>query len=248
MPPPPPDDTEVSLPQFSVVDRGDRLSDQVVAQIREMILASELLPGDRLPSERELSEQFGVSRTVVREAMRSLHAKGLVESIGNGNRVVAVNQETVRESMGLFLRGNPISYQKVHEIRVSVEVEGAGLAAERWTENEMDRLLDLQRTHAQATDDPDRAAELDVAFHRVVADATQNELYGLVLDMMGDTLLSARRATSHIEGRIAKGVSAHQEVLERILARDVEGARTAMRLHLQDSLVAWSHLRPSELT
>lgn len=244
--PPPSDTTGASL--FSVVNRADRLSDQVVTQIREMILAHEIHPGDRLPSERDLCDQFGVSRTVVREAIRSLHAIGLVESIGNGNRVVAVNQETVRESMVLFLRGNPISYQKVHEIRVSVEVEGAALAAERWTDSEIEQLLVLQRTHAESTGDPDRAAEIDVAFHRVVADATQNELYGLVLDAMGDTLLGARRATCHIEGRILKGFNAHQEVLERILARDAEGAREAMRRHLQDSLLSWSDVKSGEST
>src|ERR1044072_4366305 len=98
-----------------------------------MIASNDLKPGDALPSERELGEQFGVSRTVIREAVRALAAKGVIDvRTGSGLRVAACGAATVSESMSLFMRGrSTLDYPKVHEVRAMLEVEVAGLAAER---------------------------------------------------------------------------------------------------------------------
>src|ERR671925_600852 len=94
---------------FEQVRRQPRLSDKVAEMMLNTILSRRLTVGDRLPSERELGEQFGVSRTVVREAVRALVAKGVIEvRSGSGLRVAAVNASTVQESMSLFLRDAPL--------------------------------------------------------------------------------------------------------------------------------------------
>src|SRR5918992_728341 len=112
--------------------RAPRLSDKVAGMMLETILSNRLSVGDRLPSERELGEQFGVSRTVVREAVRELVAKGVIEvRSGSGLRVAAVAASAVSESMSLFLRCRTIDFEKVHEVRALLEVHIAGLAAER---------------------------------------------------------------------------------------------------------------------
>src|ERR671935_2210582 len=121
-----------SQPTFTRIRREPRLSDRVAALLLETIVARGLQPGDRLPSERELGEQFGVSRTVIREAVRALAAKGVIEvRTGSGLRVAAVDASSVSESMSLFMRGGGIEFEKVHEVRTVLEVHIAGLAAER---------------------------------------------------------------------------------------------------------------------
>src|SRR5215475_12594500 len=108
---------------FEQVRREPRLSDKVAEMMLETILSRRLAVGDRLPSERELGEQFGVSRTVVREAVRALVAKGVIEvRSGSGLRVAAVEASAVSESMSLYLRGSSLDFEKVHEVRALLEV------------------------------------------------------------------------------------------------------------------------------
>src|SRR5947208_15331599 len=103
---------------FSRIRRGARLSDRVAAQLQESIVTRGLQPGDRLPSERELGDQFGVSRTVIREAVRALAAKGVIEvRTGSGLRVAAVNAAAVSEAISLYLRGGAPEHPKVPGVR-----------------------------------------------------------------------------------------------------------------------------------
>src|SRR4051794_5512670 len=128
-----------STAQFSAVSREPRLPDKVADLLRSSIIERQLPAGARLPTERELGEQFGVSRTVVREAVRTLVAKGLLEvRSGSGVYVASVGESAVRESMNMFLLGTGLpSYAHVHEARQVLEVEIAGLAATRATDEEI---------------------------------------------------------------------------------------------------------------
>src|SRR4051794_5481646 len=174
--------------------RERRLADKVADLLLETIVARGLAPGERLPSERELGEQFGVSRTVVREAVRALAAKGVIDvRTGSGLRVAAVDGSNVSESMSLFLRGSStLDYPKVHEVRAVLEVEVAGLAAVRATDDDVAQMR--ENCERMETDDDVEAAALhDVEFHRAIARGTHNELYLLLLDSIGDALLEVRR-------------------------------------------------------
>ena len=120
------------------------MSDKVADTMLETILSQGLQAGDQLPSERELGEQFGVSRTVVREAVRALVAKGVIEvRSGSGLRVAAVDAAAVTESMSLFLRGGSFGFEQVHEVRALLEVHIARLAAERRTDVDLRRLREM---------------------------------------------------------------------------------------------------------
>lgn len=230
-------------PLFSAVLREPRLSDKVAGQMRATIIEQGLAPGQRLPSERELGAQFGVSRTVIREAVRSLAAKGLVETTGGrGIRVAALDSGAIAETLSLYLHGRPLPYEKVHEVRSMIEIEVAGLAAQRKSAAQLEQLERL--IHAQAiAQNRETAAQADVDFHRTLAQATENELYLIMLDSIRDLLLENRRATMGVSGRIAKGARAHQRIYQAVAAGDVEGARDAMRRHLEDSLRAWKRLQ-----
>jgi GntR family transcriptional repressor for pyruvate dehydrogenase complex len=225
--------------------RAPRLSDRVAEQMLAAILARGLPAGSQLPSERELGEQFGVSRTVIREATRSLVAKGILDvRPGTGLRVAAVDSTSVTESMNLYLRGGGIPYEEVHEVRTMIEIQVAGLAAVRGTDKEIAVLRQIHDELAALTnaDDLEALALADVEFHRQLARMTGNGLHLLMLDSIGDVLLEVRRETvaNREDSRVA--LIAHGRVLERVAAHDPEGAREAMAAHLEEAFQEWVRL------
>ena len=232
---------------FEQVSREPRLSDKVANMMLETILSRRLQVGDRLPSERELGEQFGVSRTVVREAVRALVAKGLIEvRSGSGLRVAAVDAAAVTESMSLYLRGSTLDFEKVHEVRALFEVHIAGVAAERATEEDVTRIREVHERMRRTSTDVEAAARDDLEFHRLIARATQNDLYLLLLDSIGSALIDIRRENLG-SGSRPMTLDQHEAILERIAARDPGGARAAMAAHLEGVARWWrehSHSTP----
>ena len=223
---------------FAQVVREPRLSDKVAEMMLDTILSRRLQVGDRLPSERELGEQFGVSRTVVREAVRALVAKGVIEvRSGSGLRVAAVDAAAVTESMSLYMRGGTLDFEKVHEVRALLEVHIAGIAAERATEADLARLREVHERMERERADVEAAARDDLEFHRVIAGATQNDLHLLLMDSIGAALIDIRRENLG-SGSAPMTISQHQRVLDRVAARDVDGARQAMAAHLE-GVAAW---------
>jgi GntR family transcriptional repressor for pyruvate dehydrogenase complex len=219
---------------FRAIDREPRLSDKVTDAILEMIAADRLRPGDQLPPERELGEQFGVSRTVIREAVRALRAKGLLEvKSGSGVRIVAVDGRTVGESMRHFVHGSSLDYPKVDEVRRVLEVACAGIAAERATEQDIaaiDETIDLFENECS---DLEKSVRHDLAFHRALATSTHNELFLVLHDSMGEMLLEVRRrnlSRGRAERRLV--VQMHRRIRDAVAAHDPEAAREAMRDHL----------------
>lgn len=228
---------------FDQVKREPRLSDKVADMMLETILSNRLDVGDPLPSERELGEQFGVSRTVVREAVRALVAKGVIEvRSGSGLRVAAVNATAVSESMSLYLRGGALDFEKVQEVRALLEVHLAGLAAERGSDDDVASLREIHARMQSETSDFDAAAGDDLEFHRRIARATHNELFLLLLDSIGSSLIDIRRSNFEA-GSIPMTLNQHQAILERIAAHDAEGARAAMDAHLDSVASFWRERR-----
>jgi GntR family transcriptional repressor for pyruvate dehydrogenase complex len=228
---------------FEQVTREPRLSDKVAGMMLDTILSRRLAVGDRLPSERELGEQFGVSRTVVREAVRALVAKGVIEvRSGSGLRVAAVDAAAVSESMSLFMRGGGIEFEKVHEVRTVLEVHIAGLAAERASPEDVGRLREVHERMQREAGDVAAAARDDLEFHRMIALATHNDLFLLLMDSIGSSLIDIRRENLG-SGAAPETLSQHERVLERIAAHDVEGARSAMSAHLDGVATVWKQQR-----
>jgi len=225
-------------PVFPRVTRAPRLSFNVAELLLRTIVEQRLRPGDRLPSERELGEQFGVSRTVVREAVRALVAKGVIEvRSGSGLRVAAVDAESVRESMSLFLRGGDIDFEKVHEVRSLLEVHLAGLAAERASAEDLARLAVAHAKMVGEAADVESAARDDLEFHRTIALATHNELFLVLMDSIGSALIDIRRLNLG-SGSTPMTLSQHQAILDAVAAGDPASARVAMAAHLE-GVAAW---------
>jgi GntR family transcriptional repressor for pyruvate dehydrogenase complex len=223
---------------FTSLADGRRLSDRVADTLLEHILAADLQPGDRLPTEAELGRQFEVSRTVVREAVRSLAARGIVNvRPGAGLTVARVAPATASEAMRLLVRGSvDLTYDRVHEVRRTLETELARLAAERATEDDLVELRRIQAAQQAALDDIPTAARIDVRFHRTIASITRNELFVVILDSLSDVMLQIRLQCMPLPGDREIGIVEHQAVLDGIAAHDPEAARRAMSAHLKTAL------------
>ena len=226
---------------FTAIHREPRLSDKVTEAIIETIVSNKLKPGDMLPPERELGKQFGVSRTVIREAVRALAAKGMLEvRSGSGVRIIAVDEKTVRESMRHFVQGSDLDYGKVDEVRLVLEVAAAGLAAQRASAEDIAAIDETIVALENECSDLDKSVEHDLAFHRAIATATHNELFLVLHDSMGEMLIEVRRrnlsrgATSGVGGGHAP---AHPRRHRR---HDPDAAQQAMRDHLGHVQATWS--------
>ncbi|MEJ2600178.1 MAG: FadR/GntR family transcriptional regulator [Anaerolineales bacterium] len=221
---------------YQALTRQPNLSDQVVRQLMELISGGELQPGECLPSERELAEYFQVSRTVIREAIRSLIAKGLVEVQAGSRAVVSIPPPSmVAESMSFLLRLNrgEDAYARVAEVRHLLEVEIAGLAAERATEEDIWDLESLIKA-METSHNVEQFALQDVEFHATLAQATRNELFSVMLDSLVDIMLEIRHLSLALSGSRENALEHHRNILEMIKARDSAGARQAMRAHLEN--------------
>jgi GntR family transcriptional repressor for pyruvate dehydrogenase complex len=220
--------------------REVRLADRVAQHITGLMLDGTLPRGTRVPPERVLAEQYGVSRTVIREALRMLASKGLLETRGgSGTYVRGPDPAAAAESMTLLLRlhhGNmPVPYEKVHEVRRVLEVEIAALAAARAQPEDiaaLERELERQR---QSRHDHDAYATSDLAFHAALAAAAHNELFPVLLNSISDVMAEVRRLGVEVPGAIDNGLLHHERLLAMVKAGDVAGATQAMTEHLRDS-------------
>lgn len=225
---------------LGITVRRDRLYEQVADQIEERVISEALRPGDRLPSERSLAESLGVSRPVIREATTELAARGLVEVIpGSGTYVKEMGSESASIPIKRFLRVKDKldSYSKLQDVRRTLEVDIARLAAERATAQDIEKLEAILKEQESCTNDPDRFAKADLSFHIALAEATQNELYNLLLAPITDLMLDFRLAAydTDPEAAIEGALWHHHNLTERVKAGDVQGAGKEMLAHLDQA-------------
>jgi GntR family transcriptional repressor for pyruvate dehydrogenase complex len=238
---------------FRSLEREALLSDRVADQIQELIGSRKLMPGEKLPPERELSELFGVSRTVVREAVKMLATKGLLEvRRGSGVVVTPVSPEIVSESIALFLNldYDGLEYHHLAEVRQMVEIEIAGLAAQRATAEDFERMArqikrmeELREEIALHDEFREQFARADVEFHLALAAATKNPLLPVLFSPLVELLVNQRVQAIDRPGAMEQGMLYHQDILDAVEQGDVVGAKEAMREHLEKS-AAIMKMRP----
>jgi DNA-binding FadR family transcriptional regulator len=212
-----------------------RLYEQIVDQIEAQLLNGQLHYGDRLPTERELGAQFGVSRTVVREAVKALCEKGLVHSHpGRGTFVMDGTSRSVRHNLGFMMRiGATGGSASLTEVREILEPEIAALAASRANEENLAAMRQAVAIMDGALRDADAFIEADLSFHLALAEATQNALIPTLLDPIVDLLREHRKRIFDTHGAPERGQYYHKRILEAVLHGDSEGAREAMGAHLR---------------
>ncbi len=213
--------------------RTSRLYEQIVQQIEDSILDGVLKAGDQLPPERELAEQFGVSRTAVREALKTLREKGLVEAYtGRGTFVTDGTSQAVRQSFDLMAKGQADGLLYLAQVREILEPEIAALAAKRIEEQHLITMREAVATMDRSLHDPDAYIEADLDFHLSLAEAVANPLILSLIDSVVGLLREQRLQVFNVEGGPERGQFHHKRILAAVEAHDPEQARVAMRAHL----------------
>ncbi len=239
------------VPVYKVV-RTSRLYEQIVQQIEDSVLKGTLKPGDQLPAERELAQQLGVSRTAVREAVKALREKGLVEAYsGRGTFITDGTSHAARQSFDLMVKiGQQESSTHLADLRLLLEPGIAAMAAESAQEEDLAALRDAVAVMDRSLKDPAAYIEADLDFHLALAEAVGNPLILSLIDSIVGLLREQRIKIFNVEGGPQRGQVFHKRILEAMEQRNPARARSAMSEHLeqvrQDSQVSERRKRPSK--
>jgi GntR family transcriptional repressor for pyruvate dehydrogenase complex len=232
--------------EYSVykVVRTSRLYEQIVQQIEDSVLNGTLKPGDQLPAERELAQRLGVSRTAVREAVKTLREKGLVEAYsGRGTFITNGTSQAARQSFDLMVKiGQQEGSPHLAELRLILEPGIAALAATRVDEENLVAMREAVAVMERSQKNPGAYIEADLDFHLALAEAAANPLILSLIDSIVGLLREQRIKIFNVAGGPQRGQFHHKRILEAVERRDPELARSAMRAHLeqvrQDSQVS----------
>jgi len=229
-----------SSKRFEPLTPPKNLTGALVARLTEEITSGRLKPNEKLPTEQQMISTFGVSRTVIREAIAALRSEGLVES---------------RQGAGVFvtsdLRKRPFRIDPdglrtikgvvdVMELRIAVEIEAAGLAAERRQASDLTRIRNSLTAFEEAVEKGEDAVEADYQFHLAISRATQNSYYGSFIEFLGRHIIPRRSV--HIGAQdeagqnqyLTKVLAEHRAILKAIELGDAKAANRAMRKHLEE--------------
>jgi GntR family transcriptional repressor for pyruvate dehydrogenase complex len=215
--------------------RTARLYEQIVVQVEESIHAGRLKPGEQLPGERELAQQFGVSRTAVREAVKTLCEKGLLEAYsGRGTFVTSGKSQAARNSLHWLVNsGEPQNARHVTELREILEPEFTALAAARIEEQQLEMMRDAIDVMDRSMQNPEAYIEADLDFHLALAEAAGNPLILALLDSIVAVLREERLGVFAVPGGPTRGQIHHKLILKAIERGDPAKARKAMIAHMQ---------------
>lgn len=212
-----------------------RRSDAIVADYLQKIGSGQLKEGQLIPPESALCASYGVSRSVVREAMQALSAKGfLVISQGSATQVSPKNKWHVLDPTFLEMNGGEEFFDELQEARDVMEPRIAGLAADRASKSEIREMWEVHQELLSTGDSSmERHAELDIDFHRLIASASRNAVLLSLHDSISSLGFRQRQSATHIPGAIDRAIFWHEQILRSIEQRDPDGAEAAMGLHMR---------------
>ena len=224
---------EIIKSEFESI-RRNKVYEEVARQLERMIL-KKLHPGDKLPSERELSETLGVSRSSIRDAIRSLELVGLVEPRqGSGTVVREISADTLIPPLASVLRHKMELVGELLDFRKMLEPPLAARAATHASEEELIEMEEILQRQEAKFRKRELAIEEDSEFHYAIAMASGNSVVLKVLDVLMDLLRDTRERSIQLEGRPQKSLAGHRKILSAIKKRDAEAAKAAMRRHIED--------------
>jgi GntR family transcriptional repressor for pyruvate dehydrogenase complex len=213
--------------------RSSQNTEQVVARVYELIKHHELQPGDRLPPERELAKQLGISRPALRAGLGSLISMGVLQSRqGAGTFIVDGPPALDSEPLRLLAELHGFSYDHMFETRSILEVGAAGLAAERATGDQLATMAEEIAEMFAWLNDPQQFLVHDIAFHRAVAAASGNPTLATLVEMVSAILYERRRDTIERAHDFNEALDLHRRIYRAIRNHKPEEAREAMREHI----------------
>lgn len=219
--------------EFETV-RRNKVYEEVARQIERLIL-KKLQPGDKLPSERELAETLGVSRSSIRDAIRSLELMGMVEPRqGAGTIVREVSAESLVNPLANAIKRKEEMVGELIDFRKMLEPPLAARAATHASPDEISEMEEILVRQEEKLRQGDSAIAEDSEFHYAIALASGNSVVLKVLDTLMDLLRDTRERNLQVEGRPPKSLAGHRRILAAIKKHDAEAAKDAMRRHIED--------------
>lgn len=221
---------------FSQIRRNEHLPARIAGHIGKEIAEGRILPGEKLPTEHILAKTFGVSRSVVREAIAELRNEGLVETRqGIGAFVLeGTGRGSIRiEQTDLYDRE---SFRSLFQLRMPLEIEAAGLAAVHHDEEDLRKLDEALAQMTGAEKWTDQGITADLMFHRALAAATHNEYFPLFVGFIAERIslaINAARASAVLEEIVETTIAEHVAIRDAVVTRDPLKAREAMRHHVE---------------
>lgn len=224
------------MADFKEIKRSEHLPTRIAAEIGREIAEGRIQPGQKLPTEHLLSQTFGVSRSVVREAIAHLRNEGLVET-RQGVGAFATELET-RQSIRIEAGhlGNRKTFRNLFQVRFALETEAAGLAALHHSPADLLKLDEILARMTGAEKWGEEGIVADLAFHKAVAAATQNEYFLQFIGFIAERIhvaINAARAAAILEEIVEVTIAEHVAVRDAIATRDPIAAKAAMRYHLE---------------
>ena len=226
--------------QFEKITKPQRTYQEVLKQINNLIIEEKLRPGDRLMGEREMAGELGVSRTTLREALRTMEFLGWVEiKPGGGTFIRDAQLNEVISPLALALSVEPTRIEELWETRITLEVECAGLAALRASEDDLQQISHALRDMNSNQEDLDAYAKADMRFHYLVTQASHNSMMNRLLQTFVAHILELIKKAgplrfSHDIGGLCT-LQEHIFIYDAIVSHNSEQSRILMRKHLEGS-------------
>ena len=224
-----------------------KLHEFIVEQVQALVVSGELVEGESLPPESSLASQFGVSRTVVREAIQVLQERGLVEvKQGQGVFVARPTTDLIASGLRLLTELEGSSTLEVVEVREVLETAACALAADRATQANLRELERCLERMEDGIDDAESFLSADVGFHRELVRATGNRVLQMITAPVFDLMKESRGSIFHVKGASQRAIQHHRKILEALRSGDGVQARAAMEGHLSQVRAEVDRLRANE--
>lgn len=212
-----------------------RLSHEVADHILMLIQDGQLKPGDKLPSEQELTQLFGLSRPTIREAIHSLVARNILDVAHGRGTFVSSNPGVETDPLGLNALSGEQLQRSLPEARLLIEPGVAGLAAKNATENDIEAIETHLADMEQVVKEGGVSMSIELEFHRSIANASKNVIIGRVIPIILESIMRTYSNAHRTGKEHALALAEHRRIVDAIRRGDVENAEQAMREHLQRS-------------
>lgn len=224
---------------FSVVE-VEKPSIKIVKQIRHLISIGALQKGDRLPSERELCERFGVGRGYVREALKELEFCGILSTTPqSGTVIVNTGLQAMSGLIANMLEFEEKDWPSLLEVRAVLEANAVWLATKRVTEKQKEELKKCHEAFTEKVKSGDWAMEEDLAFHLMICEFSGNPILRSIVGIIAPDILAISRARKTCsESRVTVALAEHERILNAILEGDADRAAAAMQSHMSQASVS----------
>jgi DNA-binding FadR family transcriptional regulator len=220
---------------FTIIETTSR-SDLVERQLREHIVTNRLAPGDKLPSESELSSELGVSRTAIREGLRSLEAVGVITTHqGKGRFVSQFDSTTIADSLAISLSFDQPSLREILEIRKTLETGFLSRAAPLLTQDDLDALDHLVHRMRVRLKKPTTFLQEDMEFHRVLFRKLNNRILLNILEVFWKLFGRIEEGSKHTADQLTEAVNQHETIVNALRKGDVPRAERLLQAHFRDA-------------